>query len=277
MVMVVLACALLVAPGPGVASARTRVRAAQLPLYSGQDLGWPDCSPKVGGLGMPLPPPTWYRLMVVEVNAKFLMQANPCLSEELDFARRHANMIGSYHLPDYPTAAELARSGYWPRRCAAADLRCRTYNSGYQQGTWAVNLLRSKGLRPHLLWVDIEHRAEQDWSADIPANVSLIRGELAGIRSLGVRPGVYSYPYGWREITGNWQAGLPQWVTIGRSTSAAARAARCSRPGFTSGPVVMVQSTSGSFDMDTVCPAFSGSMNALFVTNVALPHLRTAP
>jgi peptidoglycan hydrolase-like protein with peptidoglycan-binding domain len=258
----------------GVASAATgaTLPAWHTPAYSGQDLGWPDCSKKVGGLGMPLPPATWYRLMIVEVNAKFVMDENPCLSAELAFARSHANMIGNYHLPDYPTDAQLAQSGYWPRRCGSADLLCRTYDSGFQQGTWAVNLLRSKGTSPRFLWVDIEHRVEQDWSKNIPANVSLIQGEIAGIRSLGVQPGVYSYTYGWREITGNWQAGLPQWVTIGRSTSAAARVARCSQAGFTSGPVVMVQSTTGALDSDTVCPGFSRSMAALFAPNVALPN-----
>jgi peptidoglycan hydrolase-like protein with peptidoglycan-binding domain len=199
------------------------------------------------------------------------MDENPCLATELAYARAHANMVGNYHLPDYPTPAELAQSGYWPRHCAAADLLCHTYNSGFQQGTWAVNLLRSKGTHPRFLWVDVEHRSEQDWSKNVPANVSLIKGEIAGIRSLGVQPGLYSYTYGWREITGDWQAGLPQWVTIGRSTSAAARVARCSRAGFTTGPVVMVQSTTGAFDMDSVCPGFSRSMSALFAPNVPLP------
>ena len=254
------------------AAPRPTTPAWHTPVYSGQDYGWPDCAKQVGGLGMPLPPTAWYRLMVVEVNAKFVMDENPCLSTELAFARTHANMVGNYHLPDYPTATELAQSGYWPRRCAASDLLCHTYNSGFQQGTWAVNLLRSKGTSPRFLWVDIEHRVEQDWSKNIPANVSLIEGEIAGIRSLGVQPGVYSYTYGWREITGDWQAGLPQWVTIGRSTSGAARVARCSQAGFTNGPVVMVQSTTGAFDMDTVCPGFSRSMAALFAPNVALPN-----
>jgi hypothetical protein len=258
--------------GVASAAARSSVPSWHTPIYDGQDLGWPDCSKKVGGLGMPLPPPTWYRLMIVEVNAKFVMDENPCLTTELAFAKAHANLVGNYHLPDYPTTAELAQSGYWPKRCAAADLLCHTYNSGFQQGTWAVNLLRSKGTHPRFLWVDVEHRVEQDWSKNIPANVSLIQGEIAGIRSLGVQPGLYSYTYGWREITGDWQAGLPQWVTIGRSTSVAARVARCSRAGFTTGPVVMVQSTTGAFDMDTVCPGFSRSVTALFAPNVALPN-----
>ena len=242
------------------------------PTYTGQDLGWPDCAQAVGGLGMPLPPATWYRLMVVEVNAKFLMDENPCLADELAFAKAHANVVGAYHLPVYPTTAQLAQAGFWPRRCAASDLLCRTYNSGYQQGAWAVSLLHSKGSTPRFLWVDVEHRTGQDYSTNIPSNVSLIKGEIAGIRSLGVQAGVYSYTYGWREITGNWQADVPQWVTIGRSTSGAARTARCSSAGFTTGPVVMVQSTTGAFDMDSVCPGFSRSMAALFNPNVALPN-----
>lgn len=262
----------MVAQGGGVARARTSVPAWHTPIYTGQDLGWPDCAKSIGGQGQPLPPPTWYRFMIVEVNAKFVMDENPCLSRELAYAKAHANLVGNYHLPDYPTPAELAQSGYWPRQCAKADLLCRTYNSGYQQGTWAVNLLRSKGTNPRLLWVDIEHRVEQDWSKNIPANVSLIRGEIAGLRSLGVTPGVYSYKYGWREITGDWQANLPQWVTIGRSTSGSARVARCAQPGFTTGPVLMVQSTTGAFDMDTVCPGASRSAQAIFTPNVALPN-----
>lgn len=258
--------------GTASAAPRSSVPSWQAPVYDGQDLGWPDCSKQVGGLGMPLPPATWYRLMVIEVNAKYVMDENPCLVSELSFARAHSNMVGNYHLPDYPTPAELAQSGYWPKHCATADLLCHTYNSGFQQGAWAVNLLRSKGTRPRFLWVDVEHRVEQDWSKNIPANVSLLQGEIAGLRSLGVQPGLYSYTYGWREITGNWQAGLPQWVTIGRSTSVAARVARCSQAGFTTGPVVMVQSTTGAFDMDTVCPGFSRSVAALFAPNVALPN-----
>jgi peptidoglycan hydrolase-like protein with peptidoglycan-binding domain len=268
-----LVCALVVAaPRASGANAAPHVPTWHTPAYSGQDFGWPDCAKKVGGQGMPLPPAAWYRLMVVEVNSHFLMDENPCLAQELAFAKSHSNVIGNYHLPVYPTTAELAQAGYWPRKCASTDLLCHTYNSGYQQGTWAVNLLRSKGSAPRFLWVDVEHRVGQDYSTNIPSNVSLIQGELAGIRSLGVQPGIYSYHYGWKEITGNWEANVPQWVTIGRSTSGAARVARCSSAGFTSGPVVMVQSTTGAFDMDTVCPGFSRSMNALFTPNVALPN-----
>jgi peptidoglycan hydrolase-like protein with peptidoglycan-binding domain len=268
---VVLAGALTVVPTVGGASASS-APTWHTPTYSGQDLGWPDCPKNVGGLGMPLPPAAWYRLMVVEVNDRFLMDENPCLAGELAFAKTHANVIGAYHLPVYPTAAELAQAGFWPRKCSATDLNCRTYNSGYQQGAWAVSVLHANGSTPRFLWVDVEHRTGQDYSSNIPSNVALIKGEIAGIRSLGVQVGVYSYTYGWKEITGNWQANLPQWVTIGRSTSGAARTARCSSPGFTSGPVVMVQSTTGAFDMDTVCPSYSRSMAALFTPNVALPN-----
>ena len=274
----VLAAAVLSVPGLALAggaasaAARTGLPAWHTPIYNGQDMGWPDCSSKLGGQGQPMPPAGLYRLLVVEVNAKFVMQENPCLSTELSYARANANMIGNYHLPDYPTTAELAQSGYWPKRCAASDLLCHTYNSGYQQGTWAVNLLRSKGTHPRFLWVDIEHRVEQDWSKNIPANVSLIQGELAGVRSLGVQVGLYSYPYGWNEITGGWRANLPQWVPIGGATTVGARLARCAQSGFTSGPVVMVQSTAGPFDSDTVCPGYSRSMSALFSPNIALPN-----
>jgi hypothetical protein len=263
---------LVVAGGAQAAGATTRAPAWHTPIYSGQDYGWPDCAKGAGGQGQPFPPSTWYRLLVVEVNAKFVMDQNPCLSKELAFAKAHANLVGNYHLPDYPTTAELVQAAFWPRKCATADLLCHTYNSGYQQGQWAVNLLRSKGSSPRFLWVDIEHRVEQDWSRNIPANVSLIKGEIAGIRALGVQPGLYSYAYGWREITGDWRAGLPQWVTIGRSTSQAARVARCSQPGFTSGPVVMVQSTSGAYDSDSVCPTYSRSVASLFTPNAALPN-----
>src|SRR4051794_28181567 len=102
----------LVPQSSGVAAATTSPAPAwHTPVYAGQDLGWPDCSPAQGGFGSPLPPPTSYRFMVVEVNARFLMQENPCLATELAYAKRHANLIGNYHLPDYPTANELAQSG----------------------------------------------------------------------------------------------------------------------------------------------------------------------
>jgi peptidoglycan hydrolase-like protein with peptidoglycan-binding domain len=136
-----------------------------------------------------------------------------------------------------------------------------------------VNLLRSKGVSPRFLWVDIEHRVGQDWSSNLHANVSVIRGEIAGIRSLGVAVGLYSYAYGWREITGNWQANLPQWVTVGQRThTAAGRVLRCSQPGFTSGPVLMVQSFNAPLDVDSVCPSVSRSMKSLFAKNVPLPN-----
>ncbi len=272
--LVVGALALLSAAGPvGAAAATTRPAPAwHTPLYAGQDLGWPDCSPAQGGFGMPLPPPTSYRFMIVEVNARYLMQENPCLSSELAYAKRHSNLVGNYHLPDYPNAKELAQSGYWPRKCASGDLLCKTYNSGYQQGTWAVNLLRSKGTSPRFLWVDIEHRREQDWSSNTKANVSLIKGEVAGIRSLGVAVGLYSYPYGWREITGGWHANLPQWVTTGSKTNTAGRVAHCKQAGFTTGPIRIVQSVDGPFDIDTVCPSASRSIKSLFAPNRPLPN-----
>ena len=65
--------------------------------------------------------------------------------------------------------------------------------------------------------------------------------------------GVYSTSYQWRGITGNWAAGLDNWVPQPGIDPSDAAAACGSAPSFAGGDVVIVQWW-GTYDENYVCP-----------------------
>jgi hypothetical protein len=100
------------------------------------------------------------------------------------------------------------------------------------------------------VWVDVEPVRGWLWSSSTANNNAVVDGVLDAYRVAGLKVGLYSYKYGWGQITGGRRMPtLPTWVP--QST--------CSTPSFSGGPVRMTQTTSNGTDFNKTCPGVSGT------------------
>ena len=81
-------------------------------------------------------------------------------------------------------------------------------------------------------------------------NAVVIDGAIEYLKTQGVPIGIYSAPSQWLQIAGTHKPGLPVWVALAPSASAAPT--YCTR-GFAGGEVQLVQYISGGYDMNYVC------------------------
>ena len=232
----------------------------------GADISWPNCPKGLGiperpTLGLPMPVST-ARFVVVGLTNGPAFTPNPCLPSQLAWARERSMAVGAYAVTTYPTAAELARYG------GSGTRGQRLRRVGKAQVRFNLARMKAVGLQAPLVWVDVEPSAGRPWASH-RRNNALIDGVLAGYRAAGVKTGLYSYTYGWNEITGGRRESLPTWMPAGRSGQAEARS-RCAGPSFSGGPVLLAQWVDGDRDRDVTCPGVSTADAALF-TRAAAP------
>lgn len=98
--------------------------------------------------------------------------------------------------------------------------------------------------------MDIE--TANSWWEDPALNARVIAGAIDGLRAQGRAPGIYSTPYQWREIAGDFRPGLPVWVA-GASGRAEVPAFCTPGAAFGGGTPVLVQHPDGPFDGNTAC------------------------
>ena len=238
--------------------------AAALPArgstVTGSDISWPNCP-----LGMGIPQrPTLNKPMPIS-SASFVIMgltngpafyANPCLASQVRWVKARHLWAGAYSIVSYPNAAELARYG------GGGTLQQKLRRVGLTQAARNVAVMHKAGLKAPMVWVDVEPVKGWPWSADVAANNAVIDGVLAGYRAAGLRTGLYSYAYGWKQITGGRQLpAVPIWATSGKN-SAAAAAARCTTGRFSGGPVWLAQWSDGERDYNLTCPGVTGTAGA---------------
>ena len=246
--------ALLVGPTGPVGAATVPARGS---TATGSDISWPNCP-----LGMGIAQrPTLNKPMPIR-SANFVIMGltngpafspNPCLASQVRWVTARHLWGGAYSIVSYPNSAELAKYG------GAGTLQQRLTRVGRTQAARNIAVMRKAGLRAPMVWVDVEPVKGWPWSADVAANNTLIDGVLAGYRAAGVRTGLYSYAYGWKQITGGRQLPtVPIWATSGKN-SAAAAAARCTTGRFSGGPVWLAQWSDGERDYNLTCPGVTGT------------------
>lgn len=246
-------------PSPSPRPAAPRVLAEPVP---GADVSWPNCPvgsgiPERRTLGLPRPRPD-AEFVVVGLTNGPAFTPNPCLRAQVARFEAEGRRLGAYAVTTFPTRPELARYG------GAGSRLQRLQRVGRAQAEYDVERLREAGLRPGLLWVDVEPSAGRPWSADPAENLAVVGGVLAGVREAGLAVGLYTYAGGWQEITGG-QAlpDLPAWVPAGtRGRAEALR--RCRRPSPAAGPVWLVQWTDGERDVNATCPGLREQAYRLF-------------
>lgn len=197
------------------------------------------------------------------INASFVVigltdggsfRANPCVGTQVTAAKTRHLWTSAYAISTYPTAAQLARYG------GTGTLSTRLGRVGTAEASFNLATMTRIGLRPTMIWVDIEPRKLFPWSASTANNNAVITAVLARYRAAGVPVGIYSYTSAWKSITANRALpGVPTWFPVGRSGYAAAMS-RCSLASFSGSKPWLVQWTDGVSDYDRTCPGVTGSL-----------------
>jgi hypothetical protein len=212
----------------------------------GYDISWPQCSGSAAGVVPPGDPP----YVIVGLTDGTGAAPNPCLDDQVAWAREHGTRIGVYLVAAYPSAAQLAAADDGPLAQCGAKQACRLRNVGAAEAAQAMSTIRGADIHPPLVWVDVEFRSDGPWSHHVAANLAVLQGIARGLRSARMRFGVYTTPLMWTDITGNYPLQVPNWLPTGDRSPRHARAL-CERTA-TGGPTWLVQYTR-TLDEDLTC------------------------
>ncbi|HET6874057.1 MAG TPA: hypothetical protein VFH70_04725 [Acidimicrobiales bacterium] len=144
-----------------------------------------------------------HSVSVVQVSGGAINQGpNPCYSSEIAWAGANVSIyIFMDPLPSPPPPESLTG----PAGTCAGNVSCESYNFGWYWARHWVNYSHGLGVNSSLWWLDVETAAKAGWSTASSAqanNSQVIAGAVAGLRSSGVIPGIYSTNYQWGLITG---------------------------------------------------------------------------
>jgi hypothetical protein len=231
----------LVVGGAAVASS-----ASSTTWTHGYDVSWPQCS-GAQAHHMPIGSP---RYIVLGLTHGAGHTANPCLADQLAWARHRGTAVAGYLVPSYPTAAQrsAATTGAYG---VCTSLRCKLRNDGAAQAADALGVMRQVGLDLPMVWVDVEFRTGPAWSRVDRRNRAVLHGVVDGLRSAGMRFGVYTTSYMWQHITGGWRLRVPNWLPAGNGDVTTAKS-RCGMTG-TGGTTWLAQYTR-EWDENLTCP-----------------------
>jgi hypothetical protein len=234
----------------------TSTRAPAL-LY-GADLSWPQCP---AGMGIPqrtshgAPMPTKAaRFVIIGLTNGPSFTPNPCLADQVAWARERGLMTAAYAVTSYPRKAQIQKYGY--RGPFRQDTKLGLLrNAGYQAALFNVRNLEAAGLPTPVVWVDVEPLTRPfAWSPDRIANRAVVQGTIRGFRDAGFKVGLYSTPRLWHRIVGGFRLGLPEWRAAGQ-TSRAEALRRCADSwSYAGGPGVIGQWVEANRDRNLTCP-----------------------
>lgn len=242
-----------------------------------RDLSFPQC---IGTL----PRSTSGSVGVLGTNNGIAYSTNPCLSRELEWAKRLSSAPAFYANTGNPGPAiakhwPIGQAG--PRVCSAASpnsIGC-SYDYGWNAARQSFSSATDAAQRLHHIdrsdarrrvanvdwWLDVE--TMNTWLAvdGVPSRAAQVRdtaaivGEMESLRYLGVsQVGIYSTSYQWNVITGGAKVtagqfgATPQWLAGYESKAAAITG--CDGAAFMVSRVHMTQYlASDGFDADIIC------------------------
>ena len=247
----------------------TRARptlAARGPV-EGADVSWPQC-PKGLGIpqrptqGLPMPLPTAQYVVLGVTNGPGFT-ANPCLADQVAWVRERHLLAAAYAVVSQPGASQVAEHGGRGPFDARQALG-RLANTGYQQALANVATMRSAGLASPVVWMDVEHVPDFEWSGDREANAAVVQGAARGYADAGYRVGVYSTPSLWADVVGDLALRVPEWRAAGQ-TSRAEALSRCGDDWrIQGGRAVLGQWIEGQRDLDVTCPGAGRDLGRWF-------------
>jgi hypothetical protein len=204
---------------------------------SGFDVSWPQCA-------APLPSPS--TIAVVGINNGSANTFNPCFRTEASWAGLNLSVYLNVNAPNPSVPSQWAQGP--AGACVPGDVRCASYNYGFNSVRGAIRMVRSEGFAPHLWWLDVE--TLNQWSADPGTNAQVVAGALDAIAQADGQAAIYSTNLQWHEVVGNYRPGVPAWYATGAPLTTPQQ--WCGT-GFTGGPVYLVQGLAGPFDSDYAC------------------------
>lgn len=217
---------------------------AYSPGTVGHDISWPQC-----GLALPSQAGAF---TVVGVTGGRALTLNPCFQQQVDWTRASGSPLSYYVNTKFPagTTAHEALSGP-AGNCAGDDWVCQSRNYGHKTAQHAVEVARAAGVPGAMWWLDVE--TTNTWSETATLNALVIRSAIEYLQSQGLAVGIYSTPFQWKLIAGDYAPGLPVWH--GGSVTSPNDRSRCRTGAFGGGQVVMYQYITGGFDTNYVCTA----------------------
>ena len=229
----------------------------------GADISWPQCPRGMGiaqkrSHGSPMPIDA-ARYVILGLTNGPGFYPNPCLESQVDWVRSRHLMAAAYSVISYPEQRHLAAYG----DKGPFDGSTRTgalSNVGYQQAGFNLSTMRRAGLQSPIVWLDVEPVPDFEWSRDLAANASVVRGAARGYTDAGFGIGAYSTQALWQQVVGGLVLGIPEWRAAGQ-TSRAEALRRCGRDRmFQGGESVLSQWVEDGRDQNVTCGDTAGQM-----------------
>ncbi len=139
-------------------------------------------------------------------------QPSGCYQQEAQWAG--PNVSSYIFMNELPSPAPSESMTGPAGSCSPTQVVCQSYNFGYYWARHWVSYSRNLGVASTLWWLDVE-QDNPFWNGQsTTSNANVISGAVAGLRSMGVLPGIYSTAVQWGQITGNQLSfpNIPLWV-----------------------------------------------------------------
>jgi hypothetical protein len=237
----------------------------------GADASWPQCPkgmgiPKKRSEGAPMPVAS-ARFVVLGLTNGPGFYPNPCLADQVAWARQRHLLVGAYSVISYPEKrhfAEFGDEGPFEGRSTLGRLA----NIGYQEALFNVRTMQTVGLDVPAVWLDVEPITGFEWPeghpGDAEKNAAVVRGAAKAYADQGLTVGVYSTTVLWQRVVGDLRLGLPEWRAAGE-TSRAEALRRCGPARmFQGGSAVLTQWVEDRRDHDVTCPGGSTYLSLWF-------------
>ena len=235
---------------------------------TGYDISYPQCSGSY---------PSNPLFGIVGVNGGYANKANPCLSDQLHWARAAPGQKrppqprlslyidtanpGGHHVADWPRGGTAPGYG----ACNGLLTNACSYVYGEQRAAHSYRLVAAfdpVDAKTAPWWLDVELMAS--WAGTYQLNIAALQGFIAGLHNAGATGpiGIYSTSAQWKDITGltsqttpaSFHGQLPDWVAGTTATLGQARE-NCASGGFTGAAPTLAQYRIGARDADLRCTA----------------------
>jgi hypothetical protein len=220
-------------------------------MEHGVDISFPQCAS-----GIPAPA-AQQSFAVIGVTGGKAFTHNPCFAAQYDWAVQHGFDTALYLNLNSPKGPTASRGNAGPLgTCQPSDSSCVAFNYGYNSAQDAFDYAQSEQATSGQWWLDVE--TANYWSPNTTLNARVIAGAIKFFDDHRLAVGIYSVATMWRQIAGGYAPGLPIWVA--QSNKKVPTMNYCSAAyAFAGGVASMVQSRSGSVDLNYPCPAADGA------------------
>ena len=221
----------------------------------GADISWPQCPPGMGipykeTSGQPMPTAEAEYIVIGLTNGPGF-HANPCLADQVAWARERGLLVAAYSVISWPDEAAQEQYG-------------GLQEAGRAQAEFNLATMRAAGLESPIIWLDVEQVPHYEWSASTPANAEVVLGAAQGYLEAGYRVGVYSTPAIWSGLVGNLDLGVPEWRAAGQTSRAEAES-RCGKDWvIQGGEAVLAQWVEDARDRNVTCPGGEARLGEFF-------------